>query len=160
MAYEGGADYERAFHVGYYVFVALMVVGAIYMIWRGTNIPPIPNAKAFGCYTTPKAAPILLDQDGMVILQTVPLKIPFHLERHKTGIALTAHAPIAAVSRMGRYQFSIRPPGEGWFLDFYKVIDGHSYGVFNENELRQFTMLARDGAYLPYRRSAQSECLA
>jgi len=76
----------------------------------------------------------------------------------KTGIALTAEAPIVATPGPQGYTFSISPPGIGRFMDFFHEVDGRSYGVFDENELRQFTMLARDGVYLPYREADPAEC--
>ena len=54
--------------------------------------------------------------------------------------------------------FSIKPPGVGWYLDFFNVINGETYGVFDENALQQFTMLARDGNYLPYRKASERDC--
>jgi hypothetical protein len=157
VAYEEGADYERAAQVLYGGFVVVMVLAAIYLTLR-PRTPDPSNSKAFGCYTTAAAPAILLNQQGMRILQLPPMRIGYHLERHKTGIALTADAPIAAEPDGTRYVFSIKPPGEGWYLDFFNVIDGHTYGVFDENELRQFTMLARDGTYLPYRKAPASAC--
>ncbi|MBL8657022.1 MAG: hypothetical protein JNJ92_06640 [Altererythrobacter sp.] len=157
MSYQGGADYERAFRVAYGVFVVAMIGAVIYMTMRPTRPPPA-NGKAFGCYTTANAPPISLDARGMIIHQSAPIRIGFHLERHKTGIALTADAPIEANPTQTGYIYSIRPPGIGWFMDFFHEVDGRSYGVFDENALRQFTMLARDGIYLPYRKADPVEC--
>jgi hypothetical protein len=156
MAYKGGAEYARAFHVLYGIAAVAFVV-CVLLLAKPTQPDP-PNSKAFGCYTSAQAAPILLNQQGMSILQPGEIKIRYHLERHKTGIALTADAPIAAERVGNRYVFSITPPGVGWYLDFFNVINGESYGVFDENALQQFTMLARDGNYLPYRKGPERDC--
>ncbi len=157
MAYEGGPNYERAGQVFYYLFVAAMLFAFGYIALK-PRTPDPSNSKAFGCYTAPGAPPILLNQQGMTIFQPTVMRIDYHLERHKTGIALTADAPIAAELVGDHYVYSIKPPGIGWYLDFFNVIGGHKYGVFDENQLRQFTMLARDGTYLPYRKSPSSAC--
>jgi hypothetical protein len=157
MTYEGGTDYERAGRVAYLGFVVAMLTVGIYAAVKPSRPEP-PNSKAFGCYITARAAPILLSRQGMVILQPSRIRMNFHLERHKTGIALTAEAPIAAEPTGQQYTFSVKYPGEGWFLDFYNVVDGRTYGVFDENELRQFTMLATDGAHLGYGKAPAYIC--
>jgi hypothetical protein len=157
MTYKGGADYERAGRVAYYVFIVVLVGVALYTSTR-PRAPDPSNSKAFGCYTTENAAPILLDAKGMAILQSVAIRIKYHIERTKTGIALTADAPIAAEPMGNRYTFVIKPPGEGWHLDFFNVIDGRRYGVFDENQLSQFSMLALDGTYLPYSKAPLDAC--
>lgn len=159
MTYNGGADYDRAGRVIYYLAVTAMAFVIIYAVIR-PRTPDLANSKAFGCYTTDAAPAILLNQQGMTIFEKAPIRIGFHLERHKTGIALTADAPIAAEPDGTRFMFSIKPPGEGWYLNFFNVIDGRSYGVFDENGLRQFTMLARDGTQLPYRKATENNCQA
>ena len=156
MAYKGGADYERTLQVLYGIAAVAFVVGVL-LLAKPTQPDP-PNSKAFGCYTSAQAAPILLNQQGMAILQPDEIKIRYHLERHKTGIALTVDAPIAAERAGNRYMFSIKPPGVGWYLDFFNVINGETSGVFDENALQQFTMLARDGNYLPYRKASERDC--
>ena len=158
MAYEGGADYDRMLRVLYYIVAIVMLLNAGYLVFLKPRTPDPANNKAFGCYTTTQAAPILLNKRGMTILQRVPIPIGYHLERHKTGIALTADSPIAAEPAGTKYVFSIRPPGDGWYLDFFNEIKGHSYGDFDESDLRQFTMLAMDGKYLPYRKAPPSDC--
>ena len=157
VTYDDGADYQQAFGVLFLAFVIAMIGISAYMSLRPRTPDPI-NSKAFGCYETGDGPPILLDKNAMTIFQTAPIRIRYHLERQKTGIALTADAPIAAEMIGKRYVFSIKPPGEGWYLDFFKIIDGHTYGEFDENGLRQFTMLARDGTYLPYRKALRSAC--
>ena len=157
MTYYDGADYQQAFGVLFFAFGFAMIGLSAYMSLRSPTPDP-SNSKAFGCYDTADGPPILLDQNGMTILQTAPTRIKYHLERHKTGIALTADAPIAAELTGKRYVFSIKPPGEGIFLDFFKTIDGRTYGEFSEIGLRRFTMLARDGAELSYRKVLPSAC--
>ncbi len=157
MSYAGGTNYELAARVALCCFLVAMVTMAIYSMLR-PGTPDPTNDKAFGCYTTPNAAPILLSRAGMTIFQRVPIQIQYHLERGKSGIALTADAPIAAEPADTQYVFLVKPPGVGRYLNFFNVIDGHSYGVFNEDDLKQFTMLAEDGTHLAYRRSPPKVC--
>lgn len=155
MAYES-TNYEPLFRWAYYLGIAAIFGGIL--LFQTHRSPPIPNSAAFGCYSDDSAAPIMLDKSGMHIQQAGFPSIAFHLERHKTGIALTADAPIEANPSGDRYAYSIRPPGEGWYLDFYKDIDGHRYGVFDQADLSRFTMLARDGTYLQYVKGPASAC--
>lgn len=157
MAYER-IDYDRSLRFGYYVFTGLVLTLFVAFVLFRTTEPNPANSKAFGCYSSPGASPILLNQQGMKILQAAPLQLAYHLERQKTGIALTADEPIAAEPSARGYIYSIRPPGIGWYLPFFTEIKGGTYGVFNEDELSRFTMLARDGAYLAYRRSPDADC--
>lgn len=136
--------------------VALIAVASYFLLRPGKPAPS--NNKVFGCYTTPNAAPILLNHKGMTIFQPTPIRINYHLERHKTGIVLAADVPIAAEPTGVRFTFSIRPPDEGWYFNFFNVIDGHSYGVLNEDQLKQFTVLALDGTYLRYRQASAKSC--
>jgi hypothetical protein len=128
-----------------------------------TNAPPKPlslkNKVAFGCYSAELAPPIRLDSSGMHILQPGFPAIPFHLERHKTGIAISADRPIQATAINGRFVYSFYEPGEGWYLDFFNVVNGQRYGVFDEAYLTEFTMLSRDtGKYLTYAIAPPSAC--
>ena len=157
MAYEG-IDYDRSLRVIYYVFAGVVLTLFVAFVLFRTIEPNPENSKAFGCYSSSEAPPILLNQQGMKILQATPLQFAYHLERQKTGIALTADEPIAAEPSTPGYVYSIRPPGIGRYLPFYTEIEGGTYGVFDENELAQFTMLARDGTYLAYRKSQQADC--
>ena len=157
MAYEG-IDYDRSLRGTYYVFTGVVLTLFVALVLFRTTEPDPANSKAFGCYGSPEAPPILLNKQGMKILQAVPLQIAYHLERQKTGIALTADEPIAAEPSARGYVYSIRPPGMGWYLPFFTEIAGGTFGVFDENELAQFTMLARDGTYLAYRKSPQTLC--
>lgn len=157
MSRQGGPNYERAFRV-FYVLTVVTVLGmAIEMSTRPRPAPP-PNNKAFGCYATNDAPAISLDAEGMTIHQPAAIHIGFHLERGKTGILLTAEAPIAANPSQGGYTYSIKPPGIGLFLDFIREVKGRTYGEFDENELREFTMLTRDNVYLRYRKASPSDC--
>lgn len=157
MGYIGGVDYERSARIVYGCLVAGMIPLVAYLAFRPGQPQPA-NDKAFGCYIANQAAPISLDKRGMTILQAVPLRMGFHLERNKNGIALTADAPIAAAPAGPTYLFSIEPRGVGRYLDFVHEIDGTAYGVFNENALQQFKMLADDGAYLRYRKASPKDC--
>jgi len=80
------------------------------------------------------------------------------LERRKTGIAIAAEAPIAAVAKGERYSYTIVRPGVGWYLNFFKDINGRRYGVFDEGDLLRFTMLTRDGVSLRYERTLSEPC--
>jgi hypothetical protein len=155
MAYEG-TDFEPVFRWGQRVGVLAIVAGAV--LFQATRKPAPPNSTVFGCYTNEKSMPIMLDKTGMHIVQKEFPTIPYHLERSKNGINLTADAPIEASMVGDLYKYSIRPPGESWYLSFYKDIDGHRYGVFNDNELSQFEMLARDGTDLGYSKAPLSAC--
>lgn len=158
----GYADitYDRSSRVRRRVSIgAVIILFMLIMIFRSTEPEPA-NSKAFGCYISSEAPSILLNQQGMKILQTTPLQFAYHLERQKTGIALTADEPIEADPSARGYVYSIGYPGIGHYLRFFTEIEGGTYGVFNENELSQFTMLARDGTYLAYRKSPPTDCSA
>ena len=153
-----GTDPDRSLRVRYYVFAGLILTLFVAVVLFRTTEPNPANSKAFGCYSSPEAPAILLNLEGMTILQTPPLKFAYHLERQKTGIALTADEPIIAEPSARGYVYSIQSPGIGWFLPFFTEIENDTYGVFDENQLTQFTMLAKDGTYLAYRRSAPTNC--
>jgi len=91
MAYEG-IEYETGLRWLYLAGVAAIIAAVLFL--RPQPVPPPAKAVVFGCYTTSLGAPIRLAADGMEILQNGFPRIGFHLERHKTGIALTAEAPI------------------------------------------------------------------
>lgn len=158
MAYQGGADYDRFAGALVLVLAAAMTLVAGYSIFFVPREPAPANAKAYGCYTSAEAAPILLDATGMTILQEPVLRMGFHLERDKRGIALTAEAPIAAEPRAATYRYAVRPPGVGVYLPFFREEGGRSYGVFDEGLLDGFTMGASDGAVLPYRKTDAAAC--
>ena len=84
--------------------------------------------------------------------------IPFHLERSKTGIVLTADAPIRADKTANGYRFGMNKRGIGWFMNFYRVENGQTYGVFDDNLLEGFQMLASDGVYLNYDPTDAARC--
>jgi hypothetical protein len=157
MAYNGNPDYERAGRIAYYLAIAGLAIAGAYAAFA-PHAPPPANSKAFGCYTNPLAAPILLDRQGMAILQQDPLRFGYHLEDGKNGIVLTAEAPISADLVGQRYLFSIDRVGIGKFLNFITVKNGRSYGVFDPEQLDQFEMLATDGTDLAYRKGPDGAC--
>lgn len=151
-----GRDYESAFGWIYYLAIAGMVAGFLFM---GPEPVPEPRSHTvFGCYASASAPAIILDAQGLQIQQPGFPRIGFHLERLKTGIALTAEAPISAVVDGDHYRFSIDRHGAGRYLNFFNVINGRGYGAFDENALSRFSMLAEDGAYLVYERAASGSC--
>jgi hypothetical protein len=151
-----GNKFVPLFRWAFYGAIALIAISlTVLHLRRG---PPPPNSAAFGCYVTADAAPIRLDRDGMSIMQTDIPTIPYHLERHKTGIALTADAPIQAKPSEGRYSYSRYWPGGGWYLNFYKEKGHRRDGVFDETQLSRFTMLARDGKELSYEKARSEKC--
>lgn len=158
MTYKRGLAQHYLVRVLNRLFITALIGIVIYAAFITSRDPEPANSKAFGCYRTSSAAPILLDEEGMTILQQQPLKIGFHLERGKRGIALTAEAPITA-ERMGtEYLYLIRPPGVGRYLFFFNESDGRASGVFDANALSQFKMHAQDGAALAYTKTALEEC--
>jgi hypothetical protein len=120
--------------------------------------PAPPNSSIFGCYVAPDAPAILLDNRGMHIRQSAFPTIPFHIERLKTGIALTADAPIRADQTNEGYIYAINRRGIGWFMSFYKLQNGQPNGVFDDNALDRFEMLASDGNVLLYEPARLEEC--
>lgn len=84
--------------------------------------------------------------------------IPFHLERSKRGIALAADAPIRADKAPNGYRFALNERGIGWFMHFYRVENGRTYGVFDDRLLEGFQMLATDGVYLNYDPTDAARC--
>jgi hypothetical protein len=151
-----GINYEPLYRWGYYAAIALAVAGIA--IFQPFAKPPPPNSAAYGCYTADAAPAILLDQKGMSILQQGFPRIPFHLERHKTAITLTADAPIQADLVRDRYIYSMYHPGEGWYMDFQHVEGGRRYGQFDERQLSMFEMLARNGTDIIYRKEPVETC--
>lgn len=94
----------------------------------------------------------------MDIMQPGFPPIDFHLERQKTGITLTADAPIQADWSGNRYFYSMYHPGEGWYLDFQHFVDGKRYGEFDETRLSMFAMLARNGVDIVYKKAMPIKC--
>ena len=129
-----------------------------FLATRPAPKPAPPNSTIFGCYVAPDAPAILLDQRGMHILQSGFPSIPFHIERLKTGIALTADAPIRADPTSEGYRYAINQRGIGLFMSFYRVQNGQSYGVFDDNVLDRFGMLASDGKILGYEPARMDQC--
>lgn len=132
-----------------------------WVIWHQLNPePPLKNDYAFGCYSAESAPSIKLDHDGMHVVQKNFPTIPFHLERHKTGIAISADQPIQANIINGSYVYSFFHPGIGYYLDFYRKDNSDRIGVFDETELSSFTMLTRNDSYISYTPAPSSACLS
>ncbi len=158
MPYQPKHDLEKNYE-GWLRWTSVIFVLVIIIFQFTREKPPTPtNDAAYGCYLNPYAPPILLEPSGMSIVQIDFPRIGFHLERHKSGIALTAEAPIHAKPIRGGYEYGIDQRGIGLFLPFYRIENGKSYGVFEADQLRSFTMLARDDHYLKYVRSDSEDC--
>ena len=143
----------------FYALPIAVVVAALAFFLTRPALPPLPsNSVAFGCYTASGSPPILLDGSGMHVQQDNFPAVPFHIERSKTGFLLTAEAPIRADKIAGQYQFGRNERGIGWYLPFYRIQDGRTYGVFEENQLQGFQMLASDGINLNYEPANLSQC--
>lgn len=144
-------------------FLAIPALGiplfiAYLWLWAPTSPKPPINSTVFGCYSAANSPRIRLDGAGMHVEQQGFPDIPFHLEYLKTGIALTADAPIRADLVGDFYRFGINGRGEGLFLPFFREQDGHSYGVFDPSQLANFQMLATNGALLSYRPVEKADC--
>ena len=138
--------------------IAVAIAALAHFLTR-TPPPPAPsNSTVFGCYAAPHSPPILLDGVGLHVRQAGYPVIPFHLERSKRGIALTAGAPIRADNTANGYRFGVSERGIGWFLHFYRVENGRTYGVFDDRLLEGFQMLASDGVYLNYEPTDATRC--
>jgi hypothetical protein len=157
MQIDGNDEFGRFFIL---LPIVLAVSLGAYILFGPRPAPPPPNRFAFGCYSTPSGPHILLDAAGMHIRQKDYGSVGYHLERGKTGIALTAEAPINASLQGDRYQFGMDRRGIGRFLPFGEVKNGRRYGVFDEADLSQFSMIADDGVNLIYTRDRQSNCPA
>jgi len=146
-----------------WLFGALPIALGLVFLWVILHpkpaSPPPKNELAFGCYTNALAPSILLDAKGMHIFQNSFPTIPFHIEWQKTGFVLSPDRSIKAERSNGRYSYSFDSPAIA-YLHFFHVVNGQTYGIDDENELSQFTMLANDGTYLAYARSAESACNA
>ncbi|RYF08476.1 MAG: hypothetical protein EOO77_25105 [Oxalobacteraceae bacterium] len=115
MSYKG-VNHESVIKFGY--VAALGFAMALIAFFQPFARPEPANSHAYGCYVSTAASHIYLDQFGMTILQPGFARFPYHLERHKTAIALTADAPIQADRVGARYVYSLYHPGVGTFLDF------------------------------------------
>lgn len=156
MSYKG-SDYEPVYRWGYYAAIACIVL--MVAVFQPFAKPEPVNSRAYGCYTAAGAPSIRLDNNGMAIMQKSFPVIKFHLERHKTGITLTADAPIQADANGGSYVYSMYHPGIGSFLNFYRDDAGHRYDVFDETQLTSFIMLARDGNEISYVKAGAGDCV-
>lgn len=143
-------------------FIGLIAI-AVFIgagLFPGPKSEPDPlNHTAYGCFASQNSPSIRLNPSGMIIRQKNFPIIGFHLERHKTGIVLTAERPISANSSTGGYLYTIDNQGSGRYLPFFKVVNQKTYGVFDEAELHSFHMLATDGRYIAYIKSNLSECI-
>ena len=159
MPYQG-IDYEKRLTFAYYIGIPLIVAWVVGVaILSPRPVTPDPTTStASGCYANELAPSILLQADGMKIFQDGFPLISYRLERHKQGITLTAEAPITASQKEAKYAYSIASRGIGRFLPFYREIDGRRYGVFDEQNLDRFKMLANDGRDLLYIRGPASLC--
>lgn len=155
MAYPG-TDYEPLYKWSYYAAIAIVFAGI--MFFQPLAKSPPPNSAAYGCYTATSAPAILLNRDGMSILQKGFPRIPFHLENHKTAIALTADVPIQADLVDNSYEYAMYHPGEGWYLNFQKIEAGRRYGQVDAAKLSMFAMLARDGTEILYSKGPLDRC--
>ena len=138
-----------------------VLVGAVSMLFfvafvQADPPPPLNRASAFGCYVSVRAAPILLNESGLTVMQQGTPTMGFSLVRHKNGIDLeTEHwlEPVMAgegfVLRIGRF---------GRFIPFYKIERGMAYGGFDEHELNAFRMEVSDGRYLAFAKSDPQNC--
>jgi hypothetical protein len=146
-----------------WLFGAMPVALGLVFLWVALHptpkTPPPKNELAFGCYTNGLAPSVLLDSHGMHILQKGFPIIPFRIEWQKTGFVLSTGRPIRASQLNGRYTYSLDPYGIG-YLHFFHIVNGQTYGIIDETELSKFTMLAEDGIYLAYQRSAATACTA
>ena len=146
--------------------LALVAIGVFLFFGVGmkpkTPELPITISAAHGCYHSDLAPSIRLDEQGMHILQEGFPTIPFHLERHKTGIVLTADRPIQARANGERYEYSFYSPGVGTFLPFYSV-RGKRYRTFEPEYLSGFFMYPRSfvsghSGDIVYDKSASGDC--
>lgn len=155
VSYESD-NFDTLFGWGGFVAFGLALVG--FAVFQPLAKPDPQNSAAYGCYVAEAAPSILLDSKGMSIRQRGFPVIPFHLERHKTAITLTADAPIKADVAAGRYLYSMYHPGIGTFLDFQKIEGGLRYGQFDETQLSTFVMLARDYHEIVYNKASLDRC--
>src|SRR5687767_10902346 len=89
------------------IAVGVGIAALAYIFTRSPPASAPSNAAVFGCYSAPAGPAILLDAAGMHVRQEGFRTIPFHLERRKTGIALTADAPIRADRIRDGYRFDM-----------------------------------------------------
>lgn len=138
--------------------VAVAISALAYCMTKTSARPAPSNAAVFGCYSAPRSPMILLDASGMHVRQQGYPVVPFHLERSKTGIVLTADAPIRADKTADGYRFGMDKRGSGLFLPFYRIENGRTYGVADESLLKGFQMLGTDDAYLNYEPTDPARC--
>ena len=152
-------DNEDGFSGFLRVIPLVLILVFIAFPWLMSSPAKAPaNATVFGCYAATAGPPILLDASGTHVKQPGFPTIPYHLERLKTGIALTADAPIRADKAQVGYQFGIDKRGIGRFMPFYRVDNGQAYGVIEASLLEGFQMLADDGTYINYDPAEPARC--
>lgn len=155
MQVEANDEFGRFFRA----LPVLVAIGAFAYFFMRTPPAPAPtNTTVFGCYAASGSPSILLDAAGLHVHQAGYPTIPFHLERSKRGIVLTADAPIRADKSADGYRFGVNKRGVGLFMPFYRVQNGRTYGVFQDGLLEGFQMLASDGAYLNYVPTDATRC--
>lgn len=140
-------------------YAAVAAVAAVFImiaVFQPFAKPEPKAARTYGCYAADGAPAIRLDATGMHVLQKGFPRIPFHIERHKMAITLTADAPIRADRTDGRYLYSMYRPGIGTYLEFRRADDGA--GEFDEARLSRFVMTATDGTDLIYDRTSPDGC--
>lgn len=154
------ADDDSGFN---WLFGALPIALALVFFWVISHpnpaTPPPKNELAFGCYTNELAPSVLLDGGGMHIQQTGFPTIPFHIEWQETGFVLSADRAIKAARSNEKYTYSFDRPAIS-YLHFFHIVNGQTYGIDDSSQLSQFTVLADDGTYLAYVRSADTDCAA
>lgn len=155
MQIEANDEFGRFFRA---LPVAVAIAALAYFFTRTPPPPAPPNATVFGCYAASGSPPILLDAAGLHVRQAGYPIIPFHLERSKTGTVLTADAPIRADKAANGYRFGMNKRGIGLYMNFYRVENDRTYGVFDDSLLEGFQMLASDGAYLNYEPTDAARC--
>ena len=156
MQVEANDEFGWVFQVVLPIAVAIAALG--YYLMRTPSPSALYNATVFGCYAAPNSPAILMDAAGMHVRQAGYPVIPFHLERSKSGIVLMADAPIRADKNADGYRFGIDERGIGWIMPFHRVANGRIYGVFDENLLSGFNMLASDGVDLNYAPADVASC--
>ena len=153
------ADDDDEFNWFFRAIPLVLIPVFVAALWLAPSpAKPLANDTVFGCYAAPASVNIQLDEAGMHIEQPGFPLIPYHLERSKTGIVLTADAPIRADKTALGYRFGINKRGIGWFMPLYRIENGQTYGVFDESLLEGFQMLASDGITLNYVPVTAAEC--
>ncbi len=156
MPYDAGTKLEGHLKLIGLIGMTAFIGAALFL---GPKPKPDPlNDLAYGCFASKNAPPIQLGFRGMMIKQKNFPIVGFHLELHKTGIALTAESSISANPSTSGYFYSIDKRGSGKYLNFYKIVNQETYGVFDETDLYNFQMIATDGQYIAYSKADPGAC--